>query len=325
MVVMKRGLFSAEEPPPEYDVKERLKVLNEDLKNDPTPLEKQKDSKVGFKSNLVDLVAPPPDYGEESGGEEPNSPKKAVDESNNPKDSKTEVTGPPLKQSDDKVDDNSEPIENSKKSNAGKKDTVLIEIDGQFQLVSADDVRAKDLGYTLDADRANKENVKKQNNKNNNHSESNNSKLQPTPPDKPRPNTASSSSRRNVRTSSARQRPQSAQIITNASAMNNFNYSSPYALSPREKQLMEERKKALEKQKQEQDRQRRREEDEREKENRDAFEYWLKKKRENDRRKKIQDEDERKRDEKEDRVCLNTFFCIYIFHVDCQCCKYSRK
>ena len=291
-------------------MKERLKVLNEDLKNDPTPLEKQKDSKVVFKSNLVDLVAPPPDYDEES-EEQPSSPKNTTN------------TEPPFKQTDNNVeaDNNSESIENSKKSNPGKKDTVLIEIDGQFQLVSSDDVRAKDLGFMLDADKANKEKEKKQNNKNNNNStnETNKSELQPTPPDKPRPATAATGNRRNVRGSSGKQRPQSAQIITNASALNDFNYNSPYALSPREKLIMEERKKALEKQKHDQERLRRYEDESREKENRDAFEFWLKKKRETDRRQKIYDEEGRRKSERDDRVSgmfstlTNILFHFYLF------------
>ncbi|XP_060581215.1 coiled-coil domain-containing protein 181-like [Ruditapes philippinarum] len=277
-----------DEDPPEYDVTERLKVLNEELKNDPTPVEKQNESKVGFKSDLIDLVAPPPDFSDDEGEDK---------KQNSPKSTKTST---PKKQTDDKVDDNSETISSSKKSNSGKKDEVLIEIDGQFKLVSADDVRAKDLGYILDQD-TNKENEKKQN-------EKNKAKLQPAPPGKPRPSTATSSSRRNVRSAPAKQRPQSAHGPTNhGSSSYCDNYNSPYALSPREKQLMEDRKKALEKQKQDSERRRRQEEENKEKENQEAFEYWLKKKRENDRRRKIQEEEDRKKNAKEDRQRIQDF------------------
>ncbi|XP_045197008.1 coiled-coil domain-containing protein 181-like isoform X2 [Mercenaria mercenaria] len=278
-----------DEDPPEYDVTERLKILNEELKNDPTPVEKQNESKVVFKSNLIDLVAPPPDFSDEEGEDK---------KQNSPKSTKT--TSPPKKQTEDKVDDNSETISTSKKSNSGKKDEVLIEIDGQFQLVSADDVRARDLGYTMDHDN-NKENEKKQN-------EKNKGKLQPAPPGKPRPATASASSRRSVRTTPVKQRPQSAHGATDhGSAINNFDYNSPYALSPREKQLMEERKKAHEKQRQESERRRKEEEQNKEKENQEAFEFWLKKKRENDRRRKIQEEEDRKTNAKEDRQRIRDF------------------
>lgn len=279
---------TSDEDPPEYDVAERLKILNEELKNDPTPVEKQHESKVVFKENLIDVVAPPPDFSDDEDEKKPNSPKSTKNKT-------------PEKQSDDKVDDKSETISASKKTNAGKKDEVLIEIDGQFELVSADDVRAKDLGYVMDHDK-NKENEKKQ-------SEKNKSKLQPVPPGKPRPATASVTSRRNVRTQSAKPRPQSAHGATDhGSAINNFNYNSPYALSPREKQLMEERKKALEKQRLESEKKRKEEEQSKERENQEAFEFWLKKKRENDRRRKIQEEEERKKNAKEDRVYITFIF-----------------
>ena len=229
-------------------------------------------------------MAPPPEFSDDEGEDK---------KQNSPKTSKTPT---PKKQTDDKVDDSSETISGSKKSNSGKKDEVLIEIDGQFQLVSADDVRAKDLGYVLDQDK-NKENEKKQN-------EKNKTKLQPAPPGKPRPSTANSSSRRNIRSAPAKQRPQSAHGATEHRSSNYDSYNSPYALSPREKQLMEDRKKALEKQKQENERKRREEEQNKEKENQEAFEFWLKKKRENDRRRKIHEEEERKKNAKEDRVCI---------------------
>ncbi|XP_052810794.1 coiled-coil domain-containing protein 181-like isoform X3 [Mya arenaria] len=286
---LKTEMGYPDEDPPEYDVKERLKVLNEDLKNDPTPLEKQKDSKVGFKADLVDLVAPPPDYGEESGTEENAS---AAGKSK-----------PQQKQSDDKVDDKSETIVDTKKSNPGKKDSVLIEIDGQFQLVDSDDVRAKDfLAMNPDGNKENKENDKR-------NDKSDKSKpLQPIPPGKPRPATASASSRRNIRTVPQKERPSSAHAsIEHRSALQDFNYNSPYALSPREKQLMEERKKAMEKQKQQDERKKRDDDEQKERENREAFEAWLKKKRESDRRKNIHDEDDRRQNEKEDRRRIKEF------------------
>lgn len=267
--------------------------MNEELKNDPTPVEKQNESRVGFKQNLVDLVAPPPDFSDDEADEK---------KQNSPKSGKNKT---PQKQTDDKVDDNSETISDSKKSNAGKKNEVLIEIDGQFKLVSADDVRAKDLGFAMELDKY-KENEK------------NKTKLQPAPPGKPRPATASVSSRRNGRATSAKQRPQSAHAPTNhGSALNSFNYNSPYALSPREKQLVEERKKAHEKQKLESDRRRKEEEQGKERDNEDAFEYWLRRKRETDRRKRIQDEDERKKNTKEDRVCVCRLCFLFVqYHRD---------
>ncbi|KAH3727029.1 hypothetical protein DPMN_052954 [Dreissena polymorpha] len=286
---LKTEMGYPDEDPPDYDVKERLKVLNEDLKNDPTPLEKQKDSKVVFKDNLIDLVAPAPDYGEESGAEDANSPRNAK-----PK--------PTQNQPEDKVDEKSETVQGGKKSTVTneKKDTVLIEIDGQIRLVSSDDVYANDLGLSPIITDSNKSkgNESKSNTKTVNSKENKENKpLQPAPPNKPRPATATTS-RRTVKAPPQKARPQSAHNTTDRS---NPDYSSPYALSPREKQLLEERKKALEKQKVEAERRKKKEEEDKDRENRDAFEFWLKKKRESDRRKKIEEEEDRKKNNKEDR------------------------
>ena len=259
-----------DEEPPEYDVKEKLIKLNAELAEDPTPTEKLKDSKVVFKENLVDLVVPPNEFSDDEEAKD----KKA-------KSNTKTVSG-------EKEDDKSEPISPKKSNPGGKKDRVLIEIDGRFEYVDADDVRAKDLGYILDA--KDQENEKRK------------ADLHPAPPPKPRPSTANNTSRRNIRPA-PKPRPQSAQVSVNkGSALNNFMYSSPYALSPREKQLMEERKAALEKMKQQEERRKRDEDEKKNKENREAFEFWLKKKREQDRRKRIEEEEERKKNEKEDRV-----------------------
>ena len=62
-------VFSAEEDPPEYDVAARVRQLNEELANDPTP-DDDRERSIKFKDNLVDLVAPPPDYDTEDEDQE---------------------------------------------------------------------------------------------------------------------------------------------------------------------------------------------------------------------------------------------------------------
>ncbi len=60
----------AEEDPPEYNVTERIRQLNEELAQEDAPDDDRQRS-IKFKDNLVDLVAPPPDYpseDEEEGG-----------------------------------------------------------------------------------------------------------------------------------------------------------------------------------------------------------------------------------------------------------------
>ena len=257
-------------------------MLNEDLANDPTPTEKSH-SKVGFKQNLVDLVAPPPDYGDDDEDDK-------IDK--NSKNTQKQT------QEKDKTDEKSETISAKKSNTQNSKEKVLIEKDGQFELVNADDVRAQDLGLIQPVKEKDKENELRK-------TETSNEK-QPAPPPKPRPATATVSSRRNIRVSSAKPRPQSAGATTsNRHPLDNFSYNSPYAMSPREKELMEERKKALEKHKKEEEKRKKREDEDKESENRSAFEYWLKKKREENRRKKIGDEDDRKSQEKQDRVSVN--------------------
>ena len=271
-----------DEDPPEYDVKERLKVINEDLANDPTPTEKSH-SRVGFKQNLVDLVAPPPDYG---------------DDDEDDKTDKNAKNTQKQSQEKDKSDEKSETISAKKSNTQNSKDKVLIEKDGQFELVNADDVRAQDLGLVPAVTEKDKENELRKTETN---------EKQPAPPSRPRPATATVSSRRNIRVASAKPRPQSAGGTTsNRHPLDNFSYNSPYAMSPREKELMEERKKALEKHRKDEEKRKKREEEEKEMENRSAFEYWLKKKREENRRKKIEDEDDRKQQEKQDRVSFLT-------------------
>lgn len=108
---------------------ERLKQLNEDLANDPTPLENRRESKVNFKANLVDLVAPPPDYPEFENMEE--SPRE-------------------------------EP------SNVNKSNEIIVEKDGVFNLVSAGDVKANGMGLEpisqSDIEASNNSNNNNQNN-----------------------------------------------------------------------------------------------------------------------------------------------------------------
>lgn len=291
------GFLYSDEEPPEYDVKERLKEINEDLANDPTPTERSH-SKVGFKQNLVDLVAPPPDYGEEE--EEEN---KTENTSNNTQKQSQEK---------DKTDEKSETISAKKSNTQNTKEKVLIEREGQFELVNADDVRAQDLGLFQPEKKLEIEQ----------HKTDNKSQKQPVPPAKPRPATATINSRRNIRVSSVKQRPQSAGAMPNKDNKDDL-YNSPYAMSPREKELMEERKKALEKQRKYEERQKKLEEEYREKENREAFEAWLKKKKEESRRKKIEEEEDRKQNDKQDRVSAS-FNIVYFFFLYFSMCLYMH-
>ncbi|KAK3578094.1 hypothetical protein CHS0354_006751 [Potamilus streckersoni] len=230
-----------DEDPPEYNVKERLKELNQELANDPTPVENNREPKVLFKENLVDLVAPPPEYSDdESKSKSPDNIQPKMEEKEN---------------SGKKSEKN--------KSEKSSSNQVLIERSGTFELVNADDVTAQDMGLpTASVEKA------KKNSKNKNQKE-------PRPPSKPRPATAAESSRRNIRSQTSQKRPLSAQSHNSSSEEN---YNSPYGLSPEQKQLAKQRAEALEKKKKEDEKKKKEEEEEKQRESMEAFQYWLQKK-----------------------------------------------
>ncbi|XP_062605607.1 coiled-coil domain-containing protein 181-like isoform X2 [Saccostrea cucullata] len=254
---LKSEMGLPEEDPPEYDVKERLKTLNEELANDPTPVEKS-NSKIKFKANLVDLVAPPPDYPDEE------TPR--------------ENSGTPQSQEAGK--------ENEVKNNEKK---VLIECDGKFELVSENDVRAKDMGLPVFS--SDKENI---NNSSTTDSNSNGDfNRKPAPPSQPRPATANGNSRRS-RPGSSKQRASSAGTHR-GSVLGDFNYNSPYAMSQHDKKLVEEQTKQREQRERERKQLEKQEKEYQERENNDAFQAWLRQKREEARVRKQREEEEKKK------------------------------
>lgn len=273
--------FFSEEDPPEYDVKERLKTLNEELANDQTPVEK-KNSKVVFKANLVDLVAPPPDYPDEETPRE-NSETPQTQESENSNNSETE-----------------------KKDN-GKK--VLIERDGKFELVSENDVRAKDMGLPVLID----ENENVNNNTMDSSSNSGEFNRKPAPPSQPRPSTANGNSRRS-RPGSSKQRASSAGT-DRGFVLGDFNYNSPYAMSPKEKKLAEEQAKQREQRERDKKRLEEQEKEYQEKESNDAFQAWLRHKREEARKRKEREGEEEKKKRNQSprvRMYLSVFLSVYL-------------
>ncbi|XP_033740380.1 coiled-coil domain-containing protein 181-like isoform X2 [Pecten maximus] len=273
------------EDPPEYDVTARVKQLNEELANDNTPTDKKRESRVLFKEDLVDLVAPPPDYGE---GED----------------------NPQQNQDSNTVSDKSEPTKNDSNTAPGAKrsdDKVLIERGGNFELVNADEVTADDMGLPLfDNDKENEgNNANGAGNTNSNSSSSFNRK--PAPPSNPRPSTASGPSRRSVRPA---QKPRAQSAGSRNSSINhsfplNENYKSPYALSPKEKELLEQQNKQKEEQRKEDERRKKKEEEEKQNYNEDLFQSWLTKVRQRDKQRREKEEEEMKRNQKPDNSDQN--------------------
>ncbi|XP_021355282.1 coiled-coil domain-containing protein 181-like [Mizuhopecten yessoensis] len=269
------------EDPPEYDVTARVKQLNEELANDTTPTDKKRESRVLFKEDLVDLVAPPPDYGE---GEE----------------------GPQQNQESNTVSDKSETSKNNSNTPPGTKrsdNKVLIERGGNFELVNADEVTADDMGIPLfDNDKENEDNISGAGNTNNNNSSSSFNR-KPAPPSNPRPSTATGPSRRSMRPAQ-KTRAQSAgsrNTPINHSFPLNANYRSPYALSLKEKDMLEQQNKQKEEQRREDERRRKRDEEDKQSYNEDLFQSWLSKVRQREKQKKEKEEEEMRKNQKPDK------------------------
>lgn len=166
---------------------------------------------------------------------------------------------------------------------------VLIERDGKFELVSENDVRAKDMGLPVLID----ENENVNNNTTDSSSNSGEFNRKPAPPSQPRPSTANGNSRRS-RPGSSKQRASSAGT-DRGFVLGDFNYNSPYAMSPKEKKLAEEQAKQREQRERDKKRLEEQEKEYQEKESNDAFQAWLRHKREEARKRKEREGEEEKK------------------------------
>ncbi|XP_070190685.1 coiled-coil domain-containing protein 181-like isoform X2 [Littorina saxatilis] len=271
--------------PPEYNVKERLKELNAELAMEPDP--DNRAHRVGFKAELVDLVAPPPDVSDDE-----DSPRKTLT---------------------DGGDKNKEQGEKEE-----KKKQFVVERDGKFDVVADNELTATERAmFNIPGEEEDsKGNSSTQNNqtrakstRRDNQTDVNNSNASrtenqhPAPPSKPRPNTANGYSRRTVRPSQS-PRPQTAssnRYSSHNSSLQDFNYTSEYAMSPNEKERAYERARLRDQQRKEEEDRRKQEEEYRRQEAKDCFQAWLNRKRDTNHKKKQEDEERKKRDSTDDR------------------------
>jgi hypothetical protein len=100
-------------------VKDRIKQLNAELETDGVPVDAEREVKVGFKDNLVDLVAPAPVFSDDE-----DEVARNTDQSN--------------ESADENLDTDSKPKD--------KENKVLIEREGKFELVDSDDPLAAEYG-----------------------------------------------------------------------------------------------------------------------------------------------------------------------------------
>ncbi|XP_019647757.1 PREDICTED: coiled-coil domain-containing protein 181-like isoform X1 [Branchiostoma belcheri] len=275
--------------PPEYNVKERLKELNEELAKEPLVEEESRERKVLFKENLVDLEVPPPEYSDE----EADGAAKTDTTENVAEDVKDKLT---LSESESNSTENNAEATTADDSGKGEEngdgERVLVEREGKFELVHVSELQGEEekIQQSFAPVTTAENNDTTQDNDNTDEADNDSSSTQrsqetnellPRPPDKPRPATAAGVSRRPAKVSTP-QRAQSASYTREEYVKR----SSPYGLSDTQKKLMKERQKAIAERKRLEEERMKEEEQRRREEAEGAFQAWLSQKREQHRREK---------------------------------------
>lgn len=242
--------IQTEDDPPEYDVADRVRQLNEELAKEPTPSSDERRRSIKFKERLVDLVAPPYDYSDDD------------DEVDSKGDGNTNANS------------QGEKVSKGTERNV-KDDNILVEHDGQFELVNSSDLTAEEKQLygvedtTGDAISAHNK-------------DRSGTLMQPRPPDVQRPSTANgTSSRQYIHTTMPKRRPKSAQPSSSDEMF--FDYVSPYGLSPDQKKCLQKQKQMQEKHLSEKTKMEREKNESKQRENESAFQAWLSNKREQQR------------------------------------------
>ena len=177
---------------------------------EPDPDDRQ--HRVGFKAELVDMVAPPPDVSDDD-----DTPRRTLSGASHENKAGKETEG-----------------------GGDKKKQYVIEREGKFDFVADNELTADERAMLSlpDEDGSSKTDINS-----NSSLHDNKERVQPVPPSKPRPNTASSVSLRGVRSSHS-PRPKTASFncsASSATSLRDFQYNSPYAMSPNEKERALER------------------------------------------------------------------------------------
>ena len=297
---------------------ERVRQLNEELANDPTPLEDDRQRSIKFKDNLIDLVAPPPDYpsDEEDGGRPPatrgtggstgnGAPQKSdnvselnIGELNLNDKNRGEAAAaagdaesqPPTANGDGQRtkgvgfgDGESAGRRKKESTNAKEEEKVLVQRGKTFELINPSDLTAEEREMFLpppdsDDDDGGGGGDTQPDVPRPTSTQSDAPSLQPTPPSAPRPSTANSAQHRRPLVPQPRRRAQSA-LPTGKATHHNSDYQSPYALPPDMKKLGERQRHDREKRERQMKELKRMEDDQKGRENNEAFLAWLKNKR----------------------------------------------
>ncbi|RUS83011.1 hypothetical protein EGW08_009248, partial [Elysia chlorotica] len=301
MVQKQEDVDLLDEEPPEYNVKGRLEQLNAELANDPAPVEGERETRVGFKAEIVDLVAPPPQDFSDDDTSQPNSAR------------------------EDPQSEPSKPSPFSATSSESPAKQFVIERDGQFSVLSANELTPSERAMLME------EGAGEANNRQTQHSDNNRPKegrssgdgkgssvaVAPRPPNQPRPNTAAASSgggrrsfirqggQQSPRPKSADHHQQQGKRSTTSSSSHSsglsddFNYRSPYARSEEVREMSREQSRRQEEERREKERRRKEEEEQRRDYNNSAFEAWLRKKRAENQSRSDENQGDKKKSEDE--------------------------
>ena len=239
-------------------------------------------------------MAPPPDFPDDEDGAGSSSSQSQTQISKTDHDSETSA------QSGDESKD-----KQTGGTNKGEVEKVLVHRNGKFELLSQKELTAEEREMYLGPQHGKKEDEVGSEASSGQCSADNGTgehwMHQPRPPGGARPHTANGTSG-SRRATSAKQKPraQSAQQQRSSSSAGmewgeDFNYDSPYALTPEERKKMAREQREKDKQKREEEEQKKKEEEKRKQESNDAFNAWLKKKR--DEQKEIREEERREQEE----------------------------
>lgn len=221
------------------------------------------------------MVAPPPDFSDDE-----SLPNSARGQPQTPGPEPNPDKAETFPEAGGGKSDDSSFSTNSKSSKSEEKQFV-VEREGNFDVLSADELTASERAMLMPESNDTEEVKEKEDTVSEKEpkSEKANQSSQPTkvvpkPPGKPRPNTAATTQRRNVRPAQS-PRPKSANSSGSSTSLNNFSYISPYAMTPEQKEHAREVAKKAEEQRREREKQKADEDRKRQEDSHKSYQAWL--------------------------------------------------
>ncbi|XP_070568698.1 coiled-coil domain-containing protein 181-like [Ptychodera flava] len=292
------------EDPPEYDVGERIKQLNEELAKE-GEVEEKKDRKVGFK-DFVEEVPPDDDEEEDKKDREAEAENEEKMKDLNINDDNEDVDGGRTQENGVESQQETE-----KPKEKDREDAILVERNGKFEMINVSDLTAEERAvHGLEPVPESPRNGASSGN-----SSDSSESIQPTPPSHPRPATATGStgSRRKVlgangnsqRASSAgtQRSPPNDGTAEDDGFSSQYSGYSRYGLTPEQREYKKEHSRLMAQRRKEQEEKEKEERERKREEAESAFQAWLEKKREDEKERRKLEKERRKQEEgyKEER------------------------